>query len=62
MSSNVIEQYYRGITQRLRSEVDFINDIFHHQGVKGAGNETVLRDLSAQFIPIHAFPSRDTCA
>lgn len=48
---NIIGQYYRGITQRLRSEVDFINDLFHHQGVKGAGNEGVLRDLLTQFIP-----------
>lgn len=49
--SDIIEQYYRGITQRLRSEVDFINSLFHHQGVKGTGNEMVLRDLLTRFIP-----------
>lgn len=49
--SNIIAQYYQGITQRLRSEVDSINTLFHHQGVKGEGNETVLRDLITQFIP-----------
>jgi hypothetical protein len=46
-----LHQYYRGITQQLRSEVDFINSLFHHQGVKGEGNEAVLRDLIKKFIP-----------
>lgn len=49
--SNILEQYYRGITQQLRSEVDFINSLFYHQGVKGAGNEGVLRELLTRFIP-----------
>ena len=48
---NIIEQYYRGITQQLRSEVDFINSLFQHQGVKGEGNEEILRDLLRRFIP-----------
>jgi hypothetical protein len=49
--SNILAQYYRGITHQLRSEVDFINTLFQHQGVKGEGNETVLRDLLTRFIP-----------
>lgn len=49
--SNILRQYYQGITQQLRSEVDFINSLFEHQGVKGEGNETVLRDLVTKFIP-----------
>lgn len=49
--SNIIAQYYQGITQQLRSEVDSINTLFHHQGMKGEGNETALRDLITQFIP-----------
>lgn len=49
--TNILQQYYQGITQQLRSEVDFINSLFEHQGVKGEGNETVLRDLITKFIP-----------
>jgi hypothetical protein len=49
--SNILRQYYQGITQQLRSEVDFINSLFEHQGVKGEGNENVLRDLLIRFIP-----------
>lgn len=49
--ANVLYQYYRGITFQLRSEVDFINSLFKHQGIKGAGNEGVLRELITRFIP-----------
>lgn len=49
--SNVILQYYEGILQQLRSEVDSINSTFKHQGVKGAGNEAVLRKLLEKFLP-----------
>jgi len=49
--SNILLQYYQGITQQLRAEVDLINTLFHHQGVKGEGNEAVLRELLIQFIP-----------
>lgn len=48
---SVLHQYYEGITSQLRSEVDFINALFQHQGVKGAGNEAALRDLLARYIP-----------
>ena len=48
---SVLKQYYQGITQQLRSEVDFINSLFEHQGVKGAGNESALRELITKFIP-----------
>lgn len=44
-------QYYRGIVQQLRAEVDSINSLFKHQGIKGDGNETALRDLLIKFIP-----------
>src|SRR2546429_5894837 len=49
--ASIIEQYYRGITQQLRSEVNFINSLSKHQGVKGSGNEEILRDLLTKFIP-----------
>ena len=49
--SNLLGKYYRGITQQLRSEVDFINSLFQHQGVKGEANEALLRELLTKFIP-----------
>jgi hypothetical protein len=49
--NDVLEKYYQGITQQIRAEVDFINSLFKHQGLKGEGNETVLRDLLVRFIP-----------
>ncbi|HYT42334.1 MAG TPA: DUF6602 domain-containing protein, partial [Methylomirabilota bacterium] len=48
---NIIEQYYRGISQQLHAEVNFINTLFRHQGLKGEGNEQVLRELLMKFIP-----------
>lgn len=47
----ILETYYRGITQQICGEVEFINSIFHHQGMKGEGNEIILRDLIKKFIP-----------
>lgn len=48
---NIFRQYYQGITQQIRSEVDFINSLFEHQGLKGEGNEAALRELLTKFIP-----------
>ena len=47
---NILHQYYRGITNQMRAEVDLINSIFQHQGVKGSGNEQILRDLTTKFV------------
>jgi len=49
--TNFLVQYYQGIAQRLRSEVDIINELLDHQGLKGEGNEAILRDLIKRFIP-----------
>lgn len=49
--TDIISQYYQSIVQQLRSEVDTINSLFHHQGVKGEGNEAALRELLTKFIP-----------
>jgi len=49
--NSLIEQYYQGIAQQLHAEVTFINTLFQHQGVKGTGNEAVLRELLTKFIP-----------
>src|SRR5262245_38744602 len=48
---SVLKAYYRGIAARIRGEVDFINALFRHAGVKGEGNESVLRDLLRRFLP-----------
>ena len=50
-NGNIIDQYYQGIYQQLHAEVTFINTLFQHQGVKGEGNELVLRELLTKFIP-----------
>lgn len=51
MPDNIILRYYEGILRQLRAEVDDVNALFHHQGVKGAGNEDAQRDLVRRFIP-----------
>lgn len=48
---DILEQYYKGILLSLKSEVELINQIFFHQGIKGEGNENVLRELLIKFIP-----------
>lgn len=47
----IIEKYYKGIYRQIQSEVEFINDLFIHQGLKGEGNETLIRELLKRFIP-----------
>lgn len=49
--NEVLEKYYSGILQQIRGEVDFINSLFSHQGLKGEGNESILRELLLKFIP-----------
>lgn len=49
--SSIVEQYYEGILQRIRGEVDSINSLFVHPGVKGGGNEDVLRKMLNQYLP-----------
>lgn len=51
MGNEILAKYYEGILNQLRGEVDFINEVFHHQGLKGEGNETALRNLLKKFIP-----------
>src|SRR5262245_24855740 len=47
----LLSLYFDGITRQIRAEVDFINSLFEHQGLKGEGNELVLRDIITRFIP-----------
>lgn len=49
--SKILTKYYEGILSQLRGEVDFVNEVFTHEGLKGEGNETAIRDLITKFIP-----------
>lgn len=51
MKQNILSQYYKGILQQLNSEVQLINQLFNHSGIKGEGNETAIRDLIVRFLP-----------
>lgn len=51
MGKEILENYYKGIYDRVQTEVNSINSLFLHQGVKGEGNENVLRNLLKKFIP-----------
>jgi hypothetical protein len=51
MGKDVIRKYYQGIMDQIRTEVDLINSNFHHNGLKGEGNENKLRDIIKKFIP-----------
>lgn len=48
---SIIAKYYQGIYNQIQSEVEFINELIHHQGLKGEGNESIIRDLIKRFIP-----------
>ncbi len=47
--NNILDAYYNGIMLQLQSEVKFINSLFNHQGLKGLGNETIIKDLLIKF-------------
>lgn len=51
MGSEILSKYYEGILSQLRGEVDFVNEVFRHQGLKGEGNEAAIRNLLVKFIP-----------
>jgi hypothetical protein len=50
MPTNTILHYYEGMLQGMRAKVDFINDQLQHQGLKGKGNEKVLRKVLKHFL------------
>lgn len=51
MKNDILLRYYKGILGQLSSEVQIINKIFEHNGLKGYGNEAVLSNLLEKFIP-----------
>ena len=51
MNKSILSEYYKGILGQLKSEVQLMNNIFKHNGLKGEGNESAIRDLLIKFIP-----------
>jgi len=51
MGKDVIRKYYQGIMDQIQNEVDLINSNFHHNGLKGEGNEVKIRKIIKKFIP-----------
>lgn len=49
--NNLLNVYYDGVTQQIKSEFEFINNCIEHQGEKGNANERILRDLIVKFLP-----------
>ena len=47
----ILTQYYQGIYGQIQSELEFINELFTHNGLKGEGNESIIRELIKKFIP-----------
>jgi hypothetical protein len=43
--------YYDGVSQRLQSEIDFLNRLIPHTGERGIANENALRNLLVKFLP-----------
>jgi len=51
MNDSILLKYYSGILSQLNAEVQKVNSLFEHQGLKGAGNEEALVGLLKKFIP-----------
>jgi hypothetical protein len=47
----VLDTYYNAITRQILTEIELISTLLSHQGLKGAHNELVLRDLLVRFLP-----------
>ncbi len=48
---NLLNTYYDGITQQIKSEFEFVNNYIEHQGEKGGANERILQELIIKFLP-----------
>ncbi len=47
----LLSQYFRGITERLRAEIEFISTLFLDTSIVGDGTRQLLRDLVTRFLP-----------
>lgn len=48
---SVVEQYWSGVIQRLRAEVDVFAQVVEHMGERGRMNELALARLLESFVP-----------
>ncbi|MFQ6043843.1 MAG: DUF6602 domain-containing protein [Candidatus Poribacteria bacterium] len=51
MQQDILSTYYKGILQRLRAEVELLNQMIPHNVTKGTANENALRELIRRFVP-----------
>jgi hypothetical protein len=51
MGKDVIKKYYQGIMDQIQIEVDLINSNFNHNGLKGEGNENIIKEIIKKSIP-----------
>lgn len=48
---NVVEQYWTGVLDRLRAEVDVLGTLIDHAGERGRENEIALSRILERFLP-----------
>lgn len=48
-NNNFLKKYYEGVTQKLRVEIDYLNQIIGHTVVKGSANETFKQSIDEIF-------------
>ncbi|MBB1198678.1 DUF6602 domain-containing protein [Curtobacterium flaccumfaciens] len=48
---DILHSYWQGVLQRLQAEVENMNQLIGHQGVKGTENEAALARVVEQLIP-----------
>lgn len=51
VAADVMQTYWLGVLQRLQAEVDMINGLSSHQGVKGGENESTLARMLEGLLP-----------
>ena len=48
---NLLEEFWKGYTNKIQTEVFRLNTLIKHPGEKGSTNERVLIDLIKGFLP-----------
>ena len=48
---NLLQTYFRGVTEKMQAEVAYITNLIEHMGERGEANEWVLRDVLMKFLP-----------
>jgi hypothetical protein len=50
-SNNSMHQYYKGLTERMVSEIKTVSEEIAHAGEKGRNNEAVIREFLSRHLP-----------